>query len=195
MFQKSKKRANNAKRADLSGKSKQMSLGNYASAFQKEIPRQKKQIIINDIESVTKYDEMSVTVSFTLVPSKTFFSKIRTNLLFDDKEVKSDLIGIPQGFGESNEFQLTYRLDMRGISEGAHTLNAEFHDLFSSCSAIKELSITYVPLDRKAAYREIPITKKVSGEDFTVVSSLDKEIYKEIDKARKNELDSKRDKW
>ena len=37
--------------------------------------------------------------------------------------------------------------------------------------------------------------EKIAGEDFTIVSSSEKEIYTDIDKARKSELDSKRDKW
>ncbi len=38
-------------------------------------------------------------------------------------------------------------------------------------------------------------SQEIAGEDFTVVSSSDKEIFKEIDKARKNELASKRGRW
>lgn len=45
-----------------------------------------------------------------------------------------------------------------------------------------------VTLQKLSAYRKIPTAKKIAGEDFTIVSSSDKEIYNDIDKARKNEL-------
>lgn len=138
---------------------------------------------------------MVLTVEFKLVPSKTVFSKVRTTLWFDDQEVKSDLVTIPQSLGDTDEFRLNYQLDMRGISVGAHTIKTELYDLFSTCLTTKEQPIDYVPLDRKAAYRKIPIAKRFAGKNFTIVSKSDKEIYNDIDKARKNELESKRDKW
>jgi hypothetical protein len=149
---------------------KQQKLDVFPSELQKEPPRKSKQIIISSLDSIPKYDEMALTVAFKLVPSKTVFSKVRSTLWFDGEEVKSDLIGIPQGFGSSDEFQLNYDLDMRGIATGAHTTKAELHDLFSPCSAVKEETIDYVPLDKKAAYRKIPMVKKIAGEDFTIVS-------------------------
>jgi hypothetical protein len=174
---------------------KQLKLDGFPSELQREPSRKSKQIIISSLDSMTKYDEMVLTIAFKLIPSKTVFSKARSTLWFDGEEVKSDLIEIPQGFGYSDEFQLNYNLDMRGIAAGAHAIKVELHDLFSPCSAAKEVTIDYVPLDRKAAYRKIPIAKKIAGEDFTIVSRSDKEIYMDIDKARKSELDSKRDKW
>ena len=195
MVKKSEKRPKTGKNLTSSEHYKQQKLDVFPSELQKETPRKNKQIIISSLDSVTKYDEMILTVALKLVPSKTVFSKIRSTLWFDDQKVKSDLIGIPQGFGDSDEFQLNYDLDMRGIAARAHTIKAELDDLFSRCSAAKEETIDYVPLDRKAAYRKIPIAKKIAGEDFTIVSRSDKEIYMDIDKARKSELDSKRDKW
>ena len=50
-------------------------------------------------------------------------------------------------------------------------------------------------MNRKAVYRKIPIAKKIAGEDFTILSSSEKEIYNDIDEARKSELESRRDKW
>jgi len=195
MVKKSEKRPKTGKNLTSSAQYKQQKLDVFPSEPQREPSRKSKQIIISSLDSMTKYDEMILTVAFKLVPSKTVFSKVRPTLWFDGEEVKSGLIGIPQGFGYSDEFQLNYNLDMRGIAAGAHTIKVELHDLFSPCSAAKEETIDYVPLDRKAAYRKIPIAKKIAGEDFTIVSRSDKEIYTDIDKAIKSELDSKRDKW
>lgn len=195
MNQKNKKRPRTENDPISSEKFQQSKLDIFPSEIQKEPLRKSKQIVINKIVSVTKYDEMALTLEFKLVPSKTVFSKVRSTLWFDDQELKTDLLIIPQSLGDTDEFQLSYTLDMRGISAGVHTIKAELCDVFYPCSAIKEQRIDYVPLDRKAAYRKIPIAKKIAGEDFTIVSSSDKEIYNDIDKARKNELDSKRDKW
>jgi len=196
MIKKGRKHPKTTRKANSSEKFQQLKLNIFPSELQKASPRKGKKIIINTLDSVAKYhDEMVLTVEFRFIPSKTVFSKVKSILWFDDQEVKSDLIGIPQGFGDSDEFQLNYNLDMRGIRAGTHTIKVELNDLFSPCSAIREEPVDYVPLDRKAAYRKIPIAIKIAGEDFTVVSSSNKEIYDDIDKARKNELDSKRDRW
>jgi hypothetical protein len=179
----------------LSEQFQQSKLNFFPSEIQKEPLRKSKQIVINKIVSVTKYDEMALNVEFKLIPSKLNFSKLRSTLFFDDQEVKSALIRIPQGFGESDEFQLNYVLDMRGISAGTHTTKVELHDLFSSCSSTKKEKIEYVPIDRKALYRKIPIAKKIAGEDLEILSKSDEKIYRDISKAIRNELDSKQDKW
>ena len=195
MVRKIKNRTNKRGNSNSSKQYQQQRLDLFPSEFQIEQTKEGKQIVINSLESVTKYDQIVLTVEFKLVPSKTVFSKVRSTLWFDDQELKTDLLAIPQSLGDTEEFQLSYTLDMRGISAGVHTIKAELCDIFHPCSAIKEESIDYVPLDRKAAYRKIPIAKKITGEDFTIISSSDKEIYNGIDKARKNELESKRDKW
>ena len=145
MVKKSEKRPKTGRNLTSSAQYNQPELNVFPSELQREPPRKSKQIIISSLDSVTKYDEMVLTVEFKLVPSKTFFSKVRSTLWFDGEEVKSDLIKIPQGFGDSDEFQLKSRLDMTGIASGAHTLKVELHDLFSPCSAIKEETIDYVP--------------------------------------------------
>jgi len=197
MIQRTKKRPRTGKKLVCARAEhiKQLKLDIFPSEVQKEPPRRNKQIVINKIDSVTKYDEMALTFEFKLFPSKIDFSELRATLWFDGQEVKSALVPIPQGFGDSDEFMLKSELDMRGISAGAHTLKVELHDLFSPCFGIKEKTIEYVPQDRKAAYRKIPIVKKTAGDDFTIFSQSDREIYLDIDKARKSELDSKRDKW
>ena len=195
MVRKIKNRTNKRGNSNSSKQYQQQRLDLFPSEFQIEQTKEGKQIVINSLESVTKYDQIVLTVEFKLVPSKTVFSKVRSTLWFDDQELKTDLLAIPQSLGDTEEFQLSYTLDMRGISAGVHSVKAELCDVFYPCTAIKEQRIDYVPLDRKAAYRKIPIAKKIAGEDFTIVSSSDKQIYTDIGKARKNELDSKRDNW
>ena len=59
-------------------------------------PEQKKQIIITEIETVTKTGELALKIEFRLLPSKTAFSKIRSDLFFDEQKLKVFLIFIPQ---------------------------------------------------------------------------------------------------
>ena len=179
----------------MSKQPKQVKLDRYPSEIQKKPSPKKKQIVITNFDATLVWDELPLEIEFKLVPSKIVFSKLSSVLWFDEQEVKSTLLTIPQSLGDSNDFQLKSELDMRGIDAGTHRIKFELHDLFSTCSAIKEIAIEYVPQDRKAAYRKIPIAKKIAGEDFTVLSSIDKSIYEDIEKARRKELDTKRDKW
>ena len=96
----------------------QLKIDTFPSELQKESPGKPKQIIINEIGVATKIDEIALNIEFRLFPSKTVFSKVRSTLWFDDQEVKSDLLAIPQSLGETDEFQLNYKLDMRGRQVG-----------------------------------------------------------------------------
>jgi len=174
---------------------KQLKLEIFPSELKEKSPKKNKKIVINRINSVKKYDEIALAVEFQLVPSKKEFSRLRSSLWFDGQEVKSAIVTIPQGFGDSDEFQLKLELDMRGISAGAHYVKIELQDLFSPCFAISQITIEYIPQDKKAKYRKIPIAKKLAGDDFAIISNSDKEIYLDINKKRKSELESKRDGW
>jgi hypothetical protein len=195
MVQKSKKQPKAGKKSASSDQTKQLKLDFFPSNLRQNAPTESKQIIINKIDSSTKYDDLSLTVEFKLIPSKTEFSKVRSTLWFDDQEVKSALIQIPQGPLTLNEFELKTELDMRGISPGAHTVKVEINDLFSTCYGSKKETITYTPVDRKASYRKIPLAKKTQGSDFAIIQKSHKQIYQKIEKTIKNELESKQDKW
>ena len=56
------------------------------------------------------------------------FSKIRADLYFDEKKVKSVLFAILHCFGSTDEFQLKVALDLNGISSGAHSVKAEMYE-------------------------------------------------------------------
>ncbi|MCJ7763336.1 hypothetical protein MUP38_07795, partial [Candidatus Bathyarchaeota archaeon] len=57
---------------------------------------QKKQIIITEIVAVTEEDELALKIGFKLLPSKTAFSKVKSSLWFDDQQISSVSISIPQ---------------------------------------------------------------------------------------------------
>lgn len=167
----------------------------FPSEPEKKPQEKSKQIVISGICSVTKYDEMTLNVEFELIPSKAAFSKVISSLWFDEHKVKSAIISIPQRFGVSSDFELKSELDMRGISAGTHTIGVELRDCFSPSYATKKERIEYIPQDRKAIYRKIPIAKKIAGCDFAVISDSEKKVYREIEKTKKKELISRQDKW
>jgi hypothetical protein len=136
--QKNEKRPETLPNLISSERYKQQKLDGFPSELLKEPPRKSKEIIINNLNSATKFDETVLTVEFKLVPSKIVFSKIKSTLWFDRQEVKSDLIGIPQSFGDSDEFQLNYILDMRGISTGNHTIKVELTTCFHLALQLKK---------------------------------------------------------
>src|SRR4030067_3728829 len=97
----------------------------------------KKQIIITEINTVTKEDELALNVGFRLLPSKTAFSKVRSTLWFDGQQISSVSITIPQSPLATDEFELHPVLDMKGINAGSHTIKVEMYELWSSGEKIK----------------------------------------------------------
>src|SRR5512140_2477184 len=90
---------------------KQLTLDNLSNA--KDKPTQKpsnvhiKSIIITEIDTLTKEDELELKVSFTLVPSRNSFSKVKLDLWFDNQQIKSNSLMIPQSPLAKDEFELT----------------------------------------------------------------------------------------
>ncbi len=159
----------------------------------------KKQIIITEIGTVTKEDELTLEIGFRLIPSKTAFSKIRSDLFFNEQKLKSISITIPQSPLVADELELTPVLDMKGINAGSHAIKVEMYELWSSGEKLsctfKEVTVDYMPQTRESKLREIPIVKSFGGVDLVVVSESDKNIYREIEETMKKELASKRDEW
>jgi hypothetical protein len=159
----------------------------------------KKQIIITEIGTVTKEDELILKVDFKLLPSKTAFSKIKLDLHFDKQKLNAFYVSIPQGPLARNDFELTPVLDMKGISAGSHTIKIEMYEIWPSgeklAYASKEAVVQYVPLRREDRLIKIPIVKSVAGADLAVISDSEKDIYREMEENRKKELISRRDEW
>jgi hypothetical protein len=160
---------------------------------------QEKEIVIIEIDTVTKKDELALKVGFRLFPSKTAFSKVKSDLWFDNQQISSLSISIPQGHLAADDFELTPVLDMTGVIAGPHTIKVEMYELWSSgeklSQAVKEVTIDYVPQTRESRLVKVPIVKSVAGTDLVVVSDLEKDIYREIEKTMKREHISKRDDW
>ena len=162
-------------------------------------PIQEKQIIITDIGAITREDELALKVGFKLLPSKTAFSKVKSDLAFDNQQISSRLVRIIQGPLAGNEFELTPVLDMKGINAGSHSIKVEMYEPWSNGEKLsftsKEVTVEYVPKTRESRLIKIPIVKSFGGSDLAVVSESDKNIYREIEETIKQESDAKRDEW
>jgi hypothetical protein len=184
--------------------SKQLTLDRLPSAPKKEpskttVQVQEKRIIITEIGTLTKEDELALKVGFKLVPSKTAFSRVKSDLWFDNQQISSVSIRIPQGPLAADDFELTPVLDMKGLPAGSHTIKVEMYELWSSgeklSQATKEMTVDYVPQTRESRLVKVPILKSVAGTDLVVVSELEKDIYRGIEKNNEEEQLSKRDSW
>lgn len=183
---------------------KQLTLDSLPNAPKKEpaetpASTHKKQIIITEIASVTKEDELALKIGFKLLPSKTAFSKVQSNLWFDDQQISSVSISIPQSPLATDEFELTPVLDMKGITAGSHTIKVEMYELWASGEKLnytsKEVTVEYIPKSIEDRLIKVPIVKRIAGTGLAVVSDSDKSIYREIEENKKKELASKRDGW
>jgi hypothetical protein len=160
---------------------------------------QEKRIIIAEIGTLTKEDELALKVSFKLVPSKTAFLKVQSDLWFDNQKISSISIRIPQGPLAADDFELTPVLGMKGIPEGTHNIKVEMYELWSSgerfSQAEKEVIVAYVPQTRESKFVRIPIIKSVAGTDLSVITASEKDLYRGIEKTMKKEQLSNRDDW
>ena len=184
--------------------SKQLTLDSLSATPKKEQDKtnakiQEKRIVITEIGTLTKEDELVLKIAFKLLPSKTAFSRVKADLWFNGQQISAFIIGIPQGSLGANDFELTPVLDMKGITAGPQTIKVEIYELWSSgerlCQVAKEVTVNYVPQTRESRLVKVPIVKSVAGADLAVVSELEKDIYREIEETGKKELISKRDEW
>jgi hypothetical protein len=182
--------------------SKQTTLDSLPEAPKKESVVEsapKKQIVLTEIDTLTREDELVLKVGLKLLPSNTAFSKINAELYFDEHKIESLHIRVLQGPLATDNLEFTSVLGMKGISAGSHVIKVEMYELWSSEEKLtcvsKEVTIEYVPVKREDRLIKVPIVKSVAGADLAVVSDLEKDIYREIEANMKKELKSERDEW
>jgi hypothetical protein len=156
-------------------------------------------IVITEISTTTKEDELALKIAFKLIPSKTAFSKVQLDLYFNDQQINSKTIRIIQGSLAKDDFEITPTLDMRGIPAGTYALKVEMYELWPSGEKLsevkKEVILDYVPQTRESKFVRVLIVKSVAGTGFSVISESEKDIYIEIEKTMKKEYISNRDDW
>ena len=184
--------------------SKQTTLGSVQEASKNEapkttVPEQKKQIEITEITASTQEDELALKVGFRLLPSRTAFSKVASDLFFDEQKIDSLRLSILHGPLATEESEFSSVLDMTGIPEGKHTLRIEMYESWASGEkltiASKEVVFDYVPVKREDRLIRVPIVKSVVGADMDIVSETQKNIYHEIEEEMKRESEGKREYW
>jgi hypothetical protein len=174
-------------------------------SFQFNINRSKeatapiKAIVINCINDETKEDELALKVEFTLLPSKTSFSKINLDLYFHEQLLNSTPLCIPKSSLLNDSFEYSLILDMKGIVAGSYLFTVEMYELWSSGEKLnftaKQVVVQYVPQTVESKLVKIPTVKSDAGAGLTVVSSAAKSIYREIQDDLKKESTSKIDEW
>jgi len=184
--------------------SKQTTLGSQPEAPKAEpsktvVQEQKKQIEITQIATSIREDELVLDVAFRLSPSRTVFSRVTSDLYFDELEIDSLRLRILQGPLATDESEFSAALDMTGIVQGKHSLRVELYELWDSgerlTSASKEATIEYVPVKREDRLIRVPIIKRTAGADLEIVTAAEKNIYREIDEAMKRESEGRREHW
>ena len=184
--------------------SKQSTLDNIYFQFNvpktKEPDRPSKEIIIGDVACTPKEeDELELKIGFSLLPSKTFFSKINLDLFFEETPLNSTTLLITQSSLLNDSFEYPQVLDMKGIGEGNYLIRIEMYEPWSSDEKLnftfKEITVPYTPKNRESRLVKIPTVRRLAGTDLTVVSSDVKNIYHEIDQDLKKESLSQRDEW
>ena len=165
----------------------------------KELPQPEKKIEITEINASAREDELALKVGFKLVPSRTAFFRVSSDLVFDGQKIDSLHLRILQGPLATDDSEYSSVLDMTGIAEGQHSLRVEIYELWGSgekltCTS-KETTVNYVPVRREDRLVKIPIMKSIAGADLAVVSASEKSIYREIEETMKKELESDRDEW
>jgi len=183
--------------------SKQTTLGNMPETHKMEPSKvseheRKKQIEITQISTSTREDELAVKVGFRLLPSRTAFSRLATDLYFEEQNIDSLRLRILQGPLAADDLEFSSVLDMTGIREGQHILRVEMCELWLDeklTSTSKETAVEYVPLKREDRLVRLPIVKNVVDADLAIVSDSEKNLYREMQEEMKKESVSSRDNW
>jgi hypothetical protein len=168
-------------------------------SFDIKLQINKRQIILNEIDTILRDDELIVKIGFSLSPSKASFSRIKCDLFFNSQPLKRNLVAIPQSQILTNDFELTpIILDMKGLDAGIYTIRVDLCELLplvnGTCSS-REITVRYFPSKKEVRYIKIPIVKRFEGEALEVMSEFDKNIYRDINQTIKKELASKQDEW
>jgi hypothetical protein len=168
-------------------------------AEETKLDTDKRQIILKEIDTILADEKLIIKIGFSLSPSKTSFSRIKLGLSFNAKQLKNNLITIPQSPILTNDFELPpIILHMKGLDSGIYTIKVVLCELLpfgeGTCSS-REIAVSYSSLKKEDRYIKIPIVKRFEGEALEVISESDKNIYRDIEQTIKKELASNQDEW
>lgn len=145
-----------------------------------------------------KENLLETSISFRLLPSKNHFSNLTLELYFDNNKLNCYLIGIPPSQLLSDELAFPISLDMTGICPGPHTIKVEMYERWHTgeilTSASKYVIVNYSPTRKEERYVKVPIVRKIDGA-FRIILPEEKELYEQFERNKRQELNSKRDRW
>ncbi len=157
-----------------------------------------KSIVIAQLGHTIKEDELELSITFRLLPSKNVFSNLMLELFFDNDKLGPHLINIPPSQLLGDELEFPIMLDMKGITPGPHTIKAEIYELWNTneklTSTSKYVIVQYSPARKEDRYVKVPIVKKIDGA-FRIILPDEKQLYQELGKSQQQELNTKRDQW
>jgi hypothetical protein len=155
-------------------------------------------ITITQMQHTAKEDELALKIVFKL-PQQKSFSRVRSNLFFDNEPITSMLVRMLRGPLATAESEFSAVLDMRGISAGPHTIGIEMYGLWGEneklCRTYTEQAINFVPWTRTLRLVKIPSVRRVAGADLAIASKEERDIYEDLQKTVKKEQNSRRDDW
>ena len=157
-----------------------------------------KQILIAQLKHTLNAEELELLVAFQLLPSQRAFSNVTLEIYFNGEKLNTYLISIPPSQLLSSELEFPIALDMKDIQPGEHTIKVEMSERWSTgeklTSTTQYVIIQYAPVHRQDRYVKVPIVRKIAG-TFRIVLPQEKELYDELQKSRRQELNSKKDHW
>ena len=204
MVNQNKSRRLREKMRDDIKRSKQSTLGTFSAIRTTEPSKSaasepKKQIEIIEICPSIAEDELSLRIGFRLVPSRTRFSRITSDLFFDEQKIETLRLRVLQGPLATDESEFSAMLSMMGIGAGKHVLRVELYELWTvgekGTSVSKEVTVDYVPLKREDRLIRVPLIKSIEGAGVDILTESENRIYSEIAEDMKRELEGKRDQW
>ena len=157
----------------------------------------KKAISIAQLSYVMRENELELSIEFSLLPSKSWFSTVALNLYFDNDKLGDYLLSVPSSQLLGDELNFPVTLDMISISPGEHTIKVEMYEpakgqkLYASS---KYIVFTYSPVRKEDRYIKIPIVRKIAGE-FRIILPEEQDMLKDLERSQHEEQKNKRDQW
>jgi hypothetical protein len=156
-----------------------------------------KELSITEFNTIIKKQKLTLDFKFKLAPSKRLFSRLRADLYFDGKCIKSLYVGIPYYLASKGEFPIRSILDLKQIIKGTHIVRVEISGLWSSAgpSDFREVAIEYQPVVRKSAVRAYPTFSRIEVPNTMIIADDAKLLYENLRESWKRELTTRRDRY
>jgi len=155
-----------------------------------------KAVAITDLNAEIEKQDVVVRIRFKMASSKRVFSRIRIDLYFDGKSVKSLYAGIPYYYAQRKESSVLSIISLKHIAPGKHTLKVEVSGLWHLARSAdsREVTFDYYPIVKERITRAVPVIKRIEGQGVAIVTDEAKRLYKHMREYRKRELATHRDK-